>query len=154
MGCKISISSIIKSESRITLTNTKPIINQLRLIHIDCPHFWSFTCRLQYFSLTCLNHIWSEALQVGLLSDQWHQFSKLSCFSSGLVVVFAQSIEVRCSVENEDVVGASWTGSNYIWVINNYIVYQGAPYIRGLTVVDLSMGQAMVYNINSSYYWG
>ena len=35
----------------------------------------------------------------------------------------------------------SWSGadrrcSNYIWVINNFIAYQGAPYTRGLTVYD------------------
>ena len=32
------------------------------------------------------------------------------CFLSRLAVVFAQSIEARCSVENEDVVGAAPTG--------------------------------------------
>ena len=35
-----------------------------------------------------------------------HQILTLKCFSSCLVVVFAPSIEVRCYVENEDVVGA------------------------------------------------
>ena len=34
------------------------------------------------------------------------QIPKLKCFSSRLVVVFAQSIEARCLVENEDVIGA------------------------------------------------
>ena len=32
------------------------------------------------------------------------------CLSSHLAVVFAQSIEARCEVENEDVVGAMLTG--------------------------------------------
>ena len=36
--------------------------------------------------------------------------SKFKCFSSALGVVFAQSIEARRSVENEDVVGAAPTG--------------------------------------------
>ena len=43
-----------------------------------------------------------------------------------LQLSFAQSIEARCYVENEDVVGAEPTGdgcSNYIWVINNFQTY-------------------------------
>ena len=39
-----------------------------------------------------------------------HQIPKLKCFSYCLAVVFAQSNEARCSVENEDVVGAAPTG--------------------------------------------
>ena len=39
-----------------------------------------------------------------------HQISKLKCFSSRLVIVFAQYIEGKCYVENEDVVGAAPTG--------------------------------------------
>ena len=39
-----------------------------------------------------------------------HHIPKLKCFSSRLAVVFAQSSEARCLVENEDVVGAAPTG--------------------------------------------
>ena len=39
-----------------------------------------------------------------------HQITKPKYFSSRLPVVFAQSIEARCSVDNEDVVGAAPTG--------------------------------------------
>ena len=39
-----------------------------------------------------------------------HQISKLKCFLSRLAVVFAHSIEARCEVESEDVVGAAPTG--------------------------------------------
>ena len=39
-----------------------------------------------------------------------HQIPKLKCFFSHLAVIFAQSIEARCSVEYEDVVGAALTG--------------------------------------------
>ena len=39
-----------------------------------------------------------------------HEITKLKWFSSHLAVVFAQSIEARCWVENEDVVGAAPTG--------------------------------------------
>ena len=39
-----------------------------------------------------------------------HRIPKLKCFSSRLAVVFAQFIEARCYVENEDVVGAAPTG--------------------------------------------
>ena len=35
---------------------------------------------------------------------------KLNCFLSRLAIVFAQSNEARCEVENEDVVGAAPTG--------------------------------------------
>ena len=42
------------------------------------------------------------------------------CFSSHLAVVSAQSIEAKCLVENEDVVGAVHC-SNYIRVINNLL---------------------------------
>ena len=39
-----------------------------------------------------------------------HQIPKLKCFLSPLAVGFAQSIEARCYVENEDVVAAAPTG--------------------------------------------
>ena len=39
-----------------------------------------------------------------------HQITKLKCFSSRLAVVFAQSIEARSLVKNEDVVGAALIG--------------------------------------------
>ena len=39
-----------------------------------------------------------------------HQITKLKCFSPRLAVVFAQSNEASCWVENEDVVGAAPTG--------------------------------------------
>ena len=65
-----------------------------------------------------------------------HLISKLKCCLSHLAVVFAQSIEARCYVEQWR---CSWSSadrrcSNYIWVINNFIAYQGVSYIRGLTV--------------------
>ena len=40
-----------------------------------------------------------------------HQFPDYKCFSSRVAVVFAESIEARCSVENEDVVGAAPPGA-------------------------------------------
>ena len=39
------------------------------------------------------------------------------------------SREWRCSW-----ISADWWCSNYIWVINNFIAYEGVTYIRGLTV--------------------
>ena len=56
---------------------------------------------------------WCYWYTLGLPSNLWykvHQIQKLECFLSRLGVVFAQSIEVRCWVENEDVVGAVLTG--------------------------------------------
>ena len=45
-------------------------------------------------------------------------------------------MEARCQVENEDVVGAAPTGDapTTSGVINNFIAYGGASYIRGLTI--------------------
>ena len=46
-------------------------------------------------------------------SNLWykvHPVQKCKCFSLRLAVVFAQSIEARCYVENEDVVGAAPPG--------------------------------------------
>ena len=39
-----------------------------------------------------------------------HQIPKLQSFSSLIAVVFVQSIEARCKVESEDVVGAAPAG--------------------------------------------
>ena len=38
------------------------------------------------------------------------QIPKLKRFSSRLAIVFVQYVEAKCSVENEDVVGAAPTG--------------------------------------------
>ena len=65
------------------------------------------------------------------LSYKPHQISKLQCFSSRLVIIFAKYIEAKCWGQNEDVVGLS----NYIWVINKLIAYYTASYIRDLTVL-------------------
>ena len=51
-------------------------------------------------------------------------------------VVFVQSIEARSS---KDVVGGAPTGDADIWVINNFIAYQSATYIRGFDGVLLVM---------------
>ena len=39
-----------------------------------------------------------------------HQIATLKSFSYCLAAVFAESLEARCQVENEDVVGATPTG--------------------------------------------
>ena len=89
-----------------------------------------------------------------------HQIPKLEWFSSRLAVAFAQSIQARCCFKHIylTTIGkqftticpscgqvlsrewrCSWSSadrrcSNYIWVIDNLIGYQGASYIRDLTV--------------------
>ena len=55
-----------------------------------------------------------------------HQIPTPKRFLDCLVAVFAETLEARCQVENEDVV--SWSSadrrcSNYIWVIDNFIAY-------------------------------
>ena len=52
----------------------------------------------------CLKEVLSN------LKYKLHQIPKPKCFSSRLAVVFAQSIEATCKVENEDVVGVSPVG--------------------------------------------
>ena len=44
-----------------------------------------------------------------------HQIPKLKCFSPCLAVVYDQSNEARCEVENEDVVGAAPTPTTSEW---------------------------------------
>ena len=58
----------------------------------------------------------------------WYkQMPKLKCFSSRLAVVFAHW---SCSWSSTD-----RRCSNYIYLINNFIIYCGVPYIRGLTAI-------------------
>ena len=71
--------------------------------------------------------------QTSDISRKSHQIPKLKCLSSRLAGVFAQSIEARLSPEWR----CSWSSadrrcSNYIWVVNNFIAYKGATYLRGL----------------------
>ena len=61
-----------------------------------------------------------------------NQIPKLKLLSYRLAVVFAQSIEVMCSGENEDVVGAAPTGDAP--TTSELSTISGATYIRGFTV--------------------
>ena len=72
------------------------------------------------------------------LSYKSHQITELICFSSRLLVVCPSRVlsrEWRCSWNSAD-----RRCSNYIWVINNFITYYGAPYIRGLKVLKIISG--------------
>ena len=65
-----------------------------------------------------------------------HQIPKLKWFSSRLAVVFAQSIEAKYSVENEDVVGAAPTGDAPTTSDRSAILLPTqVSCIRGLTLV-------------------
>ena len=61
-----------------------------------------------------------------------HQIPKLKFFLPHLAVVFVHCIEARCYVENEHVVGSSAERqcSNYFWVLNNFVAYQGALILK------------------------
>ena len=78
-----------------------------RYIHKICSWFslCCLCCRLVQVDVTDI--LWGYRQTSGY---KVHQIQKLECFLSRLGVVFAQSIEVRCWVENEDVVGAVLTG--------------------------------------------
>ena len=77
-----------------------------------------------------------------------HQIPKLKCFSSCLAVVFAQSIEAICEVENEDVVGAVPTGdapTTSEWP--TFLLPTKATYIRDLTVIQTNFHEISVYTL-------
>ena len=61
-----------------------------------------------------------------LIRQSWpdHQITKLKCFSSRLSVVFAQSIEARFDIKNEDVFEQSIEARCYI---ENEDVFEAAP---------------------------
>ena len=65
-----------------------------------------------------------------------HQIPTFKCFSSRFTVAFVQSIEARCSVENEGVVGAAPTGDAPTTSDWSNILFRTAAYIKGLTVFD------------------
>ena len=58
-----------------------------------------------------------KAVEINHSFNLVHQIPKLKCLSPRLAVVFMQSVEARCKVENEDVVGATPTG---IEVVGGY----------------------------------
>ena len=95
--------------------------------------------------MTASNSIIRSHLPSNLLY-KLHQIPKLKCFSSPLAVVFAQPIEARSQ---------EWRCryrrcSNHIWVINNFIVYQGATYVRSLMVVLYTTSDYM-WSYNNDY---
>ena len=54
------------------------------------------------------------------------------------------SLEWRCSWSSAD-----RRCSNYIWVINNFITYQGTSYIRGFTVLNSPLNVAFPSRVTS-----
>ena len=61
---------------------------------------------------------WNQIYIPSIIYYKTHPIPKHKCFSSRLAVVFAQSVDVRCKVENEDLVGAAPTGdatTTYEW---------------------------------------
>ena len=75
-------------------------------------------------------------------------------FSSRLAVFFAQSIEARCWVENEDESGAAPTGdapATAEWP--KIIAHYGASYIRDFTVIDVCIIIYPKYLLCLIYIW-
>ena len=65
--------------------------------------------------MVILSTVWFQRIVVFSEYRQTYNISRtksqnLKCYSSRLAVVFAQPIEARCLVENEDVVGAAPAG--------------------------------------------
>ena len=46
------------------------------------------------------------------------------------------SCSCLCSIHWSQVLSREWRCSNYTWVINNFISYYGAAYIRCLTIIE------------------
>ena len=77
-------------------------------------------------------------------------------------MILVSSCSCLCAVYWSQVISrvwrCSWSSadrrcSNYVWVINNFIVYKGASYIRGLTVAllyDYCMTYSLSYGPNIS----
>ena len=89
-------------------------------------HWFIYWLGTKQATSQCLNQWWPSWLMlINVFITLSHRFTllfycqtsnirhpkspNLKCFSSCLVVVFAQSIQARCSVKNEDVVGAALT---------------------------------------------
>ena len=94
-----------------------------------------------------------------------HQIPKLKWFSSSLVVVFAQFVEAsRCSVKNEDVVGAAPTGdapttsgwSTILLPSKVQLILEVWQYISH-TLIALRISRVMILNLtwkHHIYIWG
>ena len=93
------------------------------LIMISLPIFAYLSCNVQKVVAIAAWKFGWEQNEISITSELWwkncyhqiywyksDQISKLKCFSFCLAIVFAHSIEARCKVENEDVVGAATTG--------------------------------------------
>ena len=72
----------------------------------------------------------------------YHQTSNISCIKSQNLFL-TSSFNCLCPIHWNQVKSQEWRSSwsntdrwcsNYIWVINNFIAYQGATYIRGFMV--------------------
>ena len=110
-----SFIQMIKMISEVFITTLdghllvqKKCILFLVLIYSDAWEYW-MTAPSYYCQTSNISHIKSPNLDV-----------------SRLAVVFAQSIESSCLVENEDAVrwgSADRWCSKYIWFINNFITY-------------------------------
>ena len=86
---------------------------------------------LQHFCLKCEN-------------SAYRKFSNISRTKSQNLNVLVSSCSCLCPIYWSQVLSGEWRCSwrsadrrclNYIWVINNFIAYLGASYIRDLTVI-------------------
>ena len=102
------------------------------MLYFQQQHDIQFHIKLVYRAFVQIYDIWSSMQPTcripSNLQYKPHQIPKLKCFSSRLVVVYAQTIDTRCLVENEDVVGAELEWSTIL------LPTKGAAYIRGLAV--------------------
>ena len=112
------------------------------IYHSNC-HIYHKTWKISTVSNMTIKE-WSKYRHTSYKSST--KFQNLKRFSSRLAVVFAQTIEARCSVENEDVVGAVSTAMLQLHVSDQqFHCLLRCVYIRGSTVISGIIGQSRIW---------
>ena len=112
------VADAVNTLSFISLIFPSQIIHLYSLFHSRSLHFFYMTMMIRVPRLksirwtACVEMCGNQRLTADTVKSSYktHQIPKVKCFSSRLAVVFVQSIETRCWVENEGVVGAVPTG--------------------------------------------
>ena len=79
-----------------------------------------------------------------------YQIPKLKCISSRLAFVFPNPL--KQSVKSRMKMLLDRRCSNYIWVVNNFIAYEGTAYIRGLSVARTTYLHILCIEISGCAY--
>ena len=72
-------------------------------------------------------------------------------------MLLVSSCSCFCPIHWSQVLSREWRCSNYIWVIDNFVAYKGASYIRDLTVLKVEQDWLMDgidFLSDTPLYWG